>query len=90
MTPLMRTIISAPGAAKFLLEWPSTDVKIIDRSGLSFLDVVRATVGHLSDQVALPDNPDRVIDQFVLQQWREIKEMLVERGANDSGITAVE
>jgi hypothetical protein len=54
-------------------------VNIIDRSGFSFLAKVRGAVEYLSDQVALPDNPDRVKDQFMLQQWREIEEMLVGR-----------
>jgi hypothetical protein len=79
-TPLMETTAFAPGAAKVLLEWPTTDVNIIDRSGASFLALVRDAVSYFSDQVSLPDNPDRVKDQFVLQQWREIEEMLVERG----------
>jgi hypothetical protein len=79
-TPLMYTTPFAPGAAKFMLEWSNTDVNIIDRSGISFLAVVREDVEHFSNQVALPDNPDRVKDQFVLQQWRDIEDMLVERG----------
>jgi ankyrin repeat protein len=90
LTPLMCTTMFAPGAAKFLLEWPTTDVNIIDRSGISFRDVVRGAIEHLSNQVALPDNPDRVKHQFVLQQWREIKEMLVERGRRDTGIADLE
>jgi hypothetical protein len=48
------------------------------------------TVEEFSDKVALPDNPDRVQHEFVLQQWREIEEMLVERGAHDTGITTLE
>jgi hypothetical protein len=89
-TPLMYTMSWAPGAAKFLLEWPTTDVNIIDRSGFSFLAKVRGVVEYFSDQVALPDNPDKVKDRFVLQQWREIEEMLLERVGQDTGITAVE
>jgi hypothetical protein len=92
-TPLMDTIPCAPGAAKCLLEWPTTDVNIvniIDRSGESFLALVRDAVSYFSDQVSLPDNPDRVKDQFVLQQWREIEEMLVERGGHDTGIADLE
>jgi hypothetical protein len=80
-TPLMYTISYAPGAAKFLLKWPTTDVNITMRSGFSFLAMVRGTVKEFSDKVALPDNPDQVQHQFVLQQWRAIEEMLVERGA---------
>jgi hypothetical protein len=57
--------------------------------------VVREAVAYVSntfsDQVALPDNPDWwVKDKFVLQQWREIEEMLWERVGQDTGITAVE
>jgi hypothetical protein len=91
-TPLLRTIMFAPGAAKFVLEWPTTDVNITAQSGFSFLAKVRGAVEYLSDQVAPPDNhPDWwVKDKFVLQQWREIEEMLWERVGQDTGITAVE
>jgi hypothetical protein len=89
-TPLLSTIYWAPGAAKFLLDCPATDVSITTSSGASFPAGVRWIVEHLSQLVALTDNPDRVKHQFVLQQWRDIEEMLVERGTNDSGITAVE
>jgi hypothetical protein len=90
-TPLMRTIMFAPGAAKFLLEWPTTNVNITAKSGASFHGWVRDTVEHFSDQVLLTDSPDRVKHQFLLQQqWRGIEEMLVEREAVDTGITAVE
>jgi hypothetical protein len=34
---------------------------------------------------ALPNFPGRVQDQFLLQQWRKIEDMLVERGAVDTG-----
>jgi hypothetical protein len=81
---LLRTAPGAPGAAKFLLNWPiTTDVNITDRSGKSFLSGVRIAVKFFSDKVALPDNPDRVQHQFLLQQWIEIEEMLVERGARE-------
>jgi hypothetical protein len=90
MTPLMRTLTLAPGAAKFLLERPATDINITARSRNSFPAWVRGTVEYFSGQVALPGNPTRVEDQFMLQQWREIEEMLVERGATGSGITGPE
>jgi hypothetical protein len=89
-TPLMWSTTAAPGAAKFLLNWPSTDTNITTRSGASFLAIVRQTVEYFFVNISLPDNPDRVQDQFLLQQWREIEEMLVERGAHDTGITAIE
>jgi ankyrin repeat protein len=90
LTPLMFTLPGAPGAAKFLLSWPAPNVNSTSRSGASFLAKVRATVEEFSDKVVRPDNPDMVPHQFLLQQWREIEEMLVERGAADTGITTLE
>jgi hypothetical protein len=90
MTPLMYTTPNAPGAATFLLNWPTTDTNIIDQSGESFLDGVRCTIEHFSDRVARPDNPDSVQQQFLLKQWRVIHEVLVERGAADTSITALD
>jgi ankyrin repeat protein len=80
MTPLMWTALYAPGAAKFLLNWPTTDVNITAQSGMSFLDLAGLNVKNCSDQIAVPDIPDQVQQQFLLQQWCEIEEMLVERG----------
>jgi hypothetical protein len=84
LTPLMCTtgctIGDAPGAAKFLLNWPTTDTNITAQSGASFLTRVRITVMYFSDKVTLPANPDRVQHEFLLQQWRDIEVMLVERG----------
>jgi hypothetical protein len=88
LIPLMCTLPHAPGAAKFLLKWPTTDANITARTGASFLAGVRSTVTHFSYTSAHPDNPDQVQDQLLLQQWRDIEEMLVERGAVDTGITA--
>jgi hypothetical protein len=85
LTPLMYTMRLAPGAAKFLLNWPTTDANIITQSGGSFLARVRAAVKYIRS-----DHPERVEDQLVLRQWREIEEMLVERGAVDIGITTLE
>jgi hypothetical protein len=87
LTPLMLTAPDAPGAANFLLNWRTTDVNIITRSGASFLAKVRDAVKNYSALVALPDNPGQIPDQFLLRQWREIEEMLVERGATDTGIS---
>jgi hypothetical protein len=87
MTPLMFTTPGAPGAAKFLMNWPSTDVNITTRSGASFLARVRWTITLFSNTIALPDIPEQVQYQFAIKQWREIEEMLVERDAVDSGIT---
>jgi hypothetical protein len=88
-TPLIYTTPGAPGAAKFLLNWPTTDVNITTGSGVSFLAGVRTTITWFSDDgVAHPDYPDLLQHQFLHQQWREIEEMLVERGAHDTEITA--
>jgi hypothetical protein len=86
----MYTIPYAPGAAKFLLNWPTTDVNITTRSGVSFLAKLRQMITVGSDEVTRPDNPVRVQHQFQLQQWHKIEEMLVERGAVDTGITGYE
>jgi hypothetical protein len=90
LAPLMYTIPYSPGAAKVLLNWPTptTDANIKSQSGQSFLARVRLTMTEISDQIALPDNPDTVQHQFLLQQWRGIEEMLVlaERRDADVGI----
>jgi hypothetical protein len=88
-TPLLHTIPDAPSAAKFLLNWPTTDANITTRSGASFLAKVRLTITDFSYKIARPDHPEKVQHQFLLQQWREIEKMSVERGAADNGITNV-
>jgi hypothetical protein len=75
-TPLMYTTPLAPGAAKFLLNWPTTDANITTRCGTSYRDRVRRTIADLSS--LRPDHPNQVQIQFLLQQWRDIEEMLVE------------
>jgi hypothetical protein len=90
MTPLMMTIPDAPGAAKCLLNWSTTDANTTTQSGASFLAIVRLVIADFSDQIALPANPYQVQDRFLLQQWREIEKMLVEKGAHDTGTTAIE
>jgi ankyrin repeat protein len=62
-TPLMRAIVYASGAAKFLLNWPTTDVNITIRSGASFLTSVRSTFTDLTSRIA----PLDVHHQFLLQ-----------------------
>jgi hypothetical protein len=86
VTPLIRTTPFTPGAAKFLLNWPTTDVNITTQSGASFLTKVREAI----EIFARPDYPNRVQNKFLLRQWREIEEMLVERGATDADITMLE
>jgi hypothetical protein len=89
LIPLIMAITGAPGAAKFLLNWPTTDVNIIARSGASFLAKVRMAIATYSRQIAFPDNLDQIQHQFLLQQWRDIEEMLVERDAHLTGIAAL-
>jgi hypothetical protein len=87
-TPLMYTTPDAPGAAKYLLNWPTTNASVTSQSGASFLARVRSLNSDLSDQlVLLHDDPDRVQRQFAIQQWLDIEKLLVERGAADTGIT---
>jgi hypothetical protein len=87
-TPVMSAVPGAPGAAKFLLEWstpPTTDIDIhiTNRLGVTMWDTVHFAIGDFALQDELPDNPDqRVKDAFLKQQWREIEQMLVERGAH--------
>jgi hypothetical protein len=89
-TPLMYTMPGAPGAAKFLLNWPTTDVNIITtRSGASFLSMVRQDITAMSSQSAITDHTDLLQHQFLVQQLREIEEILLERGALDTGIPLV-
>jgi hypothetical protein len=78
-TPLMCTTPATPGATKFLLKWPTTDVNIATRSGLTILARVREAAECLAGESARPDNPDQIQHQFLLQQWRDIEVMLVER-----------
>jgi hypothetical protein len=90
MTPLMCTTPCAPGAATFLLNWPTSDANISAGSGESFLVIVRSLITDFSNTIPHPANPEKVQYQFRLQQWRGIEKMLVERGAHDTGITAIE
>jgi hypothetical protein len=51
MTPLFYTYPHAPGAANFLLNWPTTDANITGRSGVSFRSAVRRTLEHFSTKL---------------------------------------
>ncbi len=90
LTPLMMTTVFAPGAAKFLLNWPTTDANITDRSGVSILAFAHRTLMRLSDKIAHSDSPEQVQHKFLLQQWIEIEKMLVERRAVDTGFPTLE
>jgi hypothetical protein len=92
LTPLMCTIPYAPGAARFLLNWPTTDVNITNRFGESFLANIRWLITEISGKISRPGIPDhnQVVDQFLLRQWREIEEIMVERDALDTDTTTLE
>jgi hypothetical protein len=79
-TPLILTTSDAPGAAKFLLNWPTTDLNIAAPDHVRFRHLLAMNIDDCSDQIRLPDIPDQVQQQFLLQQWCEIEEMLVEGG----------
>ena len=82
----MVAIPNTPGAANFFLKWPTTDANITTRSGHSFLAVVRKTIEYFSERITLSDNPNRVQHGFLLRQWCEIEEILVERAVvGDTG-----
>jgi hypothetical protein len=68
LTPLMYTMPNAPGAAKVLLNWPTTDANITTRDGRSFLAVARLAITAISDQIKHPLNPDKIQEEFSLQQ----------------------
>jgi hypothetical protein len=88
----MWTTPNAPGAAKFLLKWPTTDANITTQSGASFLARERSVITANSYEVAKPDVPDtdQVQHHFLIQQWRDIQEILVERDAHDTGIVTID
>jgi hypothetical protein len=48
LIPLVGTTPDAPGAAKFLLNWPTTDANITTQSGASFLASIRSTIAGFS------------------------------------------
>ena len=54
MTQLMYTMPEAPGATKFLMNWPTIDVNITNRSRESFLARVRFVTTHFSDAIRAP------------------------------------
>jgi hypothetical protein len=51
LPPLMCTTNFAPGAAKLLLNWPTTDANITDQSGESFLVGVREAAEHFQTKL---------------------------------------
>jgi ankyrin repeat protein len=81
-TSLIYTMNCAPGAAKFLLNWPTTDINITTET---FLDKVPFTITDFAENIAHPDNPEQLQHQFLLQQWIQIEDMLVKRGARHIG-----
>jgi hypothetical protein len=77
LPPLIFTPKFAPGAAKFLLNWPTTDIHITSRTGATFLTHVRQSIVFFSQMA------ESFEQQFLLRQWWEIEKMLVARGATD-------
>jgi ankyrin repeat protein len=63
-TPLLYTTPDAPGAAKFLLNWPTTDVNITTQSGESFLAKVRSTITFFQTQLHSLITPTRSQTNF--------------------------
>jgi hypothetical protein len=79
-TPLMHTVEASPGAAKFLIEWPTTDVNVRARTGMTVLALVRDAIKNLQRNwfMAMMDgeNEDEMIRQgYLLSQWCEIEKM---------------
>jgi hypothetical protein len=72
----------APSAAKFLLKWHKhTNVTITAESRVAFLASIRSLMIDLTNDLAWPEyNPEGVQTRFLLQQWREIEDMMVEGG----------
>jgi hypothetical protein len=61
-----------------------TDPDIIMTDGRSVLAMVRCSIGE--GEARLPHNPNSEIMLFqVKEQWEEVEQLLVERGALDSG-----
>jgi hypothetical protein len=81
LTPYMYTTPYAPGAAKFLLNWPTTDANITSRSGESFQSAVRGVLKQFIDKASRPDNPERVQHQFTIKQWLGVEVMLLQKGS---------
>jgi hypothetical protein len=62
----MFTVTMASGAARFLLEWPPTNIIHTCKCGESFLARARRAVEYRSNEVALPDNPDSGVKSKIL------------------------
>jgi hypothetical protein len=83
-TPFLRTIPYSPAVAKVLLERHSTDVNVTTDKGFSFLAAIRLYVNSEKlTRFPNSDHPEVVKVRFVLQQWRVIEEIPVEKGAVD-------
>jgi hypothetical protein len=79
-TPLVHSLMYAPTAAKFVLEWPTTDLDVTQRDGLTFANLVRLTIGDISEMLD-DDSNDPIKYNALLQQWREVEAMLDEKEA---------
>jgi hypothetical protein len=86
-TPLMCTVQMAPSAAKLLIEWPTTDVNLTSKAGKCILAMVRYTIDFLTDGCSFPWHPR---NRFLCQQWRDNEELLVAKGAIETGVSSGE
>jgi hypothetical protein len=81
----------APSAAKVLIDWPATDINIVDQNGLFVLTLVCEATENISYAVDRLGNACRKAeDKFRLQQWLEIEEIQVKRGAHQLGVILAE
>jgi hypothetical protein len=86
-TPLLLTSSLAPAVAKFLIEWPGTDVNHVGQStGISSLALVRVCINFFTTALERPNFSRMAECRFIRKQWPEIEAMLVEMGANDTGV----
>jgi ankyrin repeat protein len=86
-TPLLLTSTLAPAAAKFLIEWPGTDVNhVADSTGISSLALVRVCITFYTKALQRPNFSLGAEYRFIRKQWLEIDDMLMEMGAIDTGV----
>jgi hypothetical protein len=65
------------------------NVSVTTKKGYSFLAMIRLNIKSFLDVIVRfpnSDHPEVVKARFVLQQWCEIQEILVEKGAVDTGV----
>jgi hypothetical protein len=87
LTLLMCSIKWAPSAAKVLIEWPTTNINIVDQSGRAVLALVRMVIEELSDAMDSLENPRRAEDHFFFSSGVKLKRCWWKRGASDTRTT---